>query len=210
MFGNIGHKRRDEKTNFKPISPYAVSKLYSHMMVNLYREAYNLFCCSGILFNHESPLRGDNYVTQKIIRDLVKVKIKKLPYVKLGNINVRRDWGYSEDYVKAMWKMLQESKADDYVISSGHIYSLKKFINKVSQNLGFKISWVGKGLNEKGIDKNSKKVIVKIDKKLFRPLDMPYSYGNSIKASKKLKWKSETSFDALIKLMCDAELKKNI
>ena len=99
----------------------------------MYREAYNLYCCSGILFNHESPLRGDNYVTQKIIRDLVRVKMKKLSHIKLGNINVRRDWGYSEDYVHAMWKMLQENKANDYVISSGHIYSLKSFINKVSQ-----------------------------------------------------------------------------
>ncbi len=210
MFGNTGHKSRDENTNFKPISPYAVSKLHSHWMVNMYREAYNLYCCSGILFNHESPLRGDNYVTQKIIRDLVRVKMKKLSHIKLGNINVRRDWGYSEDYVHAMWKMLQENKANDYVISSGHIYSLKSFINKVSQYLGFKIIWVGKNLNEKGIDKNTNKVIVKIDKKLFRPIDISYSSGNSSKARKKLKWKSETTFGDLIKLMCEAELKKYV
>tara|TARA_A100001035_G_C27544694_1_gene391290 strand:- start:41 stop:673 length:633 start_codon:yes stop_codon:yes gene_type:complete len=208
MFGNIKFKSRNEKTNFKPISPYAVAKLHAHSMVNLYREAYGLFCCSGILFNHESPLRGQNYVTQKIIMDLVKVKMKKIPYVKLGNINVRRDWGYSADYVIAMWKMLQQKTAGDYVISSGNTFSLKEFINRVSKNLDFNITWRGKDIDEKGIDKKSNKIIIRIDKKLFRPIDIPYSFGNSNKARRLLKWKPKTSFDTLIKFMCEEELKK--
>ena len=151
MYGNVKTKMQDENTNFNPISPYAISKLHSHWMIKLYRDAYGLFCCSGILFNHDSPLRGDEFVTKKIVRELIRVKLKKISCLHLGNIYAKRDWGYSMDYVEAMWKMLQKKKADDYVISSGVNYTVKEFINRVSKYLGFKIKWKGKGLNEKAL-----------------------------------------------------------
>ena len=206
MYGNSSTKRQNENTTFEPISPYAVSKLYSHWMINLYREAYDIFCCSGILFNHESPLRGNEFVTKKIISDLAKVKFNKISSVRLGNIYAKRDWGYSEDYVEAMWMMLQQKKPEDFVISSGKTYTVKDFINKAANHYGFNLIWVGKGLKEKAMDKKTKKTIVKIDKKYFRPTEVNYLYGDSTKAKKILKWSPKTNIDELIKKMCDFEL----
>ncbi len=208
MFGNVKSKFFDEKTSFQPISPYAVSKLNAHWMINLYREAYGLFCCSGILFNHESPLRSEEYVSKKIISELIKVKYNKSKYFTLGNIYAQRDWGYAEDYVEAMWKMLQQKTPEDYVISSGMTNSVKTFINKASKYIGIDLKWSGKGINEKGIDRSTGKVIIKIDKKFFRPIDIQYKHGKSNKAKKILKWRPRTNFDDLVGLICDAELKK--
>lgn len=208
MYGNNDKRIQDEKTSFMPISPYAISKLHAHWMLGLYRKAYNLHCCSGILFNHESPLRSNEFVTQKIISGLIKIKFGLLPYIKLGNIYVKRDWGYSADYVQAMWKMLQQKKADDFVISSGNTRTVKDFVKQVAIYLGLNLIWQGKGIKERAINKNNNKVIVKIDKKFFRPNDIESSYGNSNKAKKILNWKSKTSFENLVKIMCDAELKK--
>ena len=208
MYGNVSSKRQDESTSFKPVSPYAISKLYAHWMVNLYRDAYDIFACSGILFNHESPLRGNEFVTKKIVTELAKVKFNITPHLKLGNINSKRDWGYSKDYVEAMWLMLQKSKPDDYVISSGMTYTVKSFVDKASKYYNFDLEWSGKGLNEKAVDKKSGKTIVKIDKTFFRPTEVNFLYGNSIKAKKILKWETKTSFEDLIRIMCDAELKK--
>ena len=208
MFGNVMLKVQNEKTSFHPISPYAISKLHSHLILNIYRSAYGIFCSSGILFNHESPLRGNGYVTRKIVRDLIKVKKNTLSFLVLGNIYSRRDWGYSVDYVEAMWKMLQQNKADDFVISSGETHTVKTFINKTAKYIGFDLIWKGKGLGEIAINKKDNKVIVKIDKKFFRPIDVKYTYGNSNKAKKILKWLPKTNFDDLIKIMCDEELKK--
>ena len=208
MYGNAKSNRQNELTSFEPISPYAASKLYAHWMVNLYREAYDIFCCSGILFNHESPLRGGEFVTKKIITDLARVKYKNLSHLSLGNIYSKRDWGYSEDYVEAMWKMLQQKKAEDFVISSGKTYTVKDFINKASKYYGFNLIWKGTGLSEKALDKKTRKVIVRIDKKYFRPTEVNYLYGNSTKAKKKLKWSPKTNIDQLIKKMCDYEIKK--
>ena len=208
MYGNVKTKMRQENTSFHPVSPYAISKLYAHWMLRLYRDVYNLHCCSGILFNHESPLRGDEFVTKKIVADLIKVKFKIIPYVMLGNIYVRRDWGYSMDYVEAMWKMLQQKKADDFVISSGITHTVKTFINKVAKNLDFELDWKGKGLNEYAVDKGTKKTIIKIKKEFFRPTEVVYAYGNPSKAKKILKWEAKTNFHALVKIMCDAELGK--
>ena len=208
MYGNVSSKRQDEGTSFKPVSPYAISKLYAHWMVNLYRDAYNIFACSGILFNHESPLRGNEFVTKKIVTELAKVKFNITPHLKLGNINSKRDWGYSKDYVEAMWLMLQKSKPDDYVISSGMTYTVKSFVDKAAKYYNFDLEWSGKGLNEKAVDKKSGKTIVKIDKTFFRPTEVNFLYGNSSKAKKILKWDTKTSFEDLIKIMCDAELKK--
>ncbi len=209
MFGNVKSKRQNENTSFEPVSPYAVSKLYSHWMIKVYRDAYDLYCCSGILFNHTSPLRGDEFVTKKIIGDLIKVKLKKISHVNLGNIHVCRDWGYSLDYVEAMWKMLQQKKPEDYVISSGITHTVKDFINKVAKYLEMDIFWQGKDLDEVAIDKKSGKKIIRIQKKFFRPNDINHTYGNSYKARTTLNWNPKTDFNTLVKLMCDTELKKN-
>ena len=208
MYGNSVSKIQNENTNFQPTSPYAISKLYAHWMVNLYREAYNIFCCSGILFNHESPLRGREFVTKKIISDLARVKFNLIPHVKLGNIYAKRDWGYSKDYVGAMWKMMQQKKPDDYVISSGSTNTVKSFVNKAARHFDLDLIWTGRGLNEKAMDKNTKKVIVKIDKKYFRPTEVNFLFGDASKAKKTLKWSPKTNINELIKKMCDYELKK--
>ena len=208
MYGNVNSKIQDEQTSFNPISPYAISKLHAHWMLGLYRNAYNLYCCSGILFNHDSPLRGNDFVTKKIVSDLIKVKFKIIPCIHLGNIYAKRDWGYSVDYVEAMWKMLQKKKPDDYVISSGINHTVKNFVDKVSKYLGFNLKWSGTGLKEKAIDKKSKKTIVKISKEFFRPIEIKSTFGNSQKAHKMLKWRPKTDFNSLVKIMCDAELKK--
>ena len=209
MYGNAKSTHQDENTPFNPVSPYAISKLYSHWMVNLYRDAYDIFCCSGILFNHESPLRGDEFVTKKIVRDLINIKSNKLSTLRLGNIYSKRDWGYAMDYVEAMWKMLQLKEADDFVISSGKTYTVKTFINKTAKYLGFDLVWRGKGLDEKAIDRKTNKIIVKIEKNFFRPTEVEFLYGNSKKAKKILKWSPKTNIDDLIKIMCDSELKKH-
>ena len=160
------------------------------------------------MFNHESPLRGKEFVTQKIVTELAKVKFNTIPYLKLGNVYSKRDWGYSMDYVEAMWLMLQKKQPDDFVISSGMTHSVKSFINKAAKYYGFNLVWSGKGLNEKASDKTTGKIIVKIDKKFFRPTEVNHLYGDSNKAKKILKWKPKTSFDELIRLMCSSELSK--
>ena len=210
MYGNISSKRQDEKTIFEPISPYAVSKLYAHGMVNLYRKAYNLFCCSGILFNHESPLRGNEFVTKKIVTDLAKIKFGMTSHLSLGNIYSKRDWGYSEDYVEAMWLMLQQRTADDFVISSGKTFTVKQFVNKAAKQFGFDLVWSGKGVNEKAIDRKTNRTIVKINKNFFRPTEVNSLYGNSAKAKRILKWYPKTSLDKLIKIMCEYEENKYV
>jgi GDPmannose 4,6-dehydratase len=207
MFGKNSRKQ-NETTNFLPVSPYAISKLYSHWMINLYRDAYGIFCCAGILFNHESPLRGEEFVTRKIVSELAKVKAKKIPYLELGNIYSRRDWGYAMDYVEAMWKMMQKKTPDDYVISSGITHTVKEFVNRSAQYFGYNIEWRGKGLKEVGYDKKTSKIIVKISKKYFRPTEVNLLIGDSTKARKSLKWKPKTGFNELVRIMCEAELKK--
>ena len=161
MFGNTNSIQHDEATNFKPVSPYAISKLYAHKMVEVYRDAYNLFCCSGILFNHTSPLRGDEFVTRKVIVDLIKIKHNIIPCLFLGNIHVKRDWGYSGDYVEAMWKILQHNKPEDFVVSTGVAHTVKDFINKVAKYIELDINWKGEGLNEVAVCNDTKKEIIK-------------------------------------------------
>ena len=208
MFGNSKTNRQDENTTFEPVSPYAASKLYAHWMVNLYRDAYDIFCCSGILFNHESPLRGNEFVTKKIVSDLARIKFNKLSHLSLGNIHSKRDWGFSEDYIEAMWMMLQQKKPEDFIISSGKTYTVKEFVNKSAKYYGFELIWQGEGLNEIAIDNKTKKTIVKINKKYFRPTEVNFLYGNSRKARKVLKWSPKTNINELIKKMCDYEISK--
>mgnify|MGYP001429645014 CR=1 FL=1 len=208
MYGNSTAKTQNEKTEFKPVSPYAISKLYAHWLVNMYRDAYGLFCCSGILFNHESPLRGDEFVTKKIISNLAMIKYGLSSKMSLGNIYSKRDWGFSKDYVEAMWKMLQQKKPDDFVIATGKQYSVKDFVNTAAKELDIKIKWTGKGSNEKGIDCKTNKVIIEIDKKYFRPTEVDSLKGNYNKAKKILKWSPKINFKKLVKEMVESDLKE--
>ena len=205
MFG-ASKPPQSEKTNFYPRSPYGVAKLYAHWITINYREGYKIFACNGILFNHESPIRGETFVTKKIVTALCAIVKSGSGNLYLGNLYAKRDWGHAKDYVTAMWKMLQQKEPKDYVISTGKQYSVKYFVNLVSQELGMKIIWKGKGINEKGYLNN--RAIISIDKKYFRPLEVDSLLGNSSKARKELKWKPHYDIYSLVKEMVSEELKK--
>ena len=207
MFGKVLEVPQNEKTPFYPRSPYGVSKVYAHWITVNYREAHNIFACNGILFNHESPIRGETFVTKKIVSALCKIKKKKQKKLFLGNLNAKRDWGHARDYVLAMWKMLQMKKPDDYVISTGKQYSIKDFANLVMLELGIKFSWKGKGINAKCYDNNGN-CIIECDRAYFRPLEVDTLLGDSSKARKILKWKPKTHIKELVKEMVKVELKK--
>ncbi len=206
MYGKVQQIPQNEKTDFYPLSPYGVAKLYAHWITKNYREAYNIFGSNGILFNHESPRRGETFVTKKIISALVKIKIGKQKKLFLGNLDAKRDWGHARDYVEAMWKILQQKKPDDFVIATGKQYSIRQFINFVSKKLNMRIRWSGKGINEKGYDLVSKKNIIFVDKNYLRPLDVNTLLGNAAKARKQLSWKPKTSIHQLIEEMISEEV----
>ena len=206
MYGKVKYSPQSEKTNFYPLSPYGVAKLYAHWITKNYREAYGIFGCNGILFNHESPRRGETFVTKKIIRALVRIKTGKQKNLFLGNLNSKRDWGHARDYVEAMWKILQQKKPDDYVIATGKQFSIRQFINLVSKKLNMKIIWKGKGLKERGYDIFTKRNIIFIDKNYIRPLDVNTLLGNANKARKKLSWKPKTNINQLIEEMISEEM----
>ncbi len=206
MFGEHGKKKQNEFTNFHPRSPYATSKVFSHYTVQNYREAYKMFAVSGILFNHESPLRGEEFITRKVSLGLTRIIAGKQKILKLGNIYAKRDWGYAKDYVEAMWKMLQVKKPEDFVIATGKTYSVKDFINKCIKILNLNTKWIGKGLNEKLIDLDRKKPIIVIDKKYFRPSEVNILKGDYAKAKKILKWSPKTNLDNLAKIMIKSDL----
>jgi GDPmannose 4,6-dehydratase len=204
MFG-ASKPPQNEKTFFYPRSPYAAAKLYAHWTTINYREAYGIFACNGILFNHESPIRGETFVTKKIVRGLCDIIQEKNNKLYLGNLYAKRDWGHARDYVRAMWKMLQMKKPKDYVIATGKQYTVKDFINLVAKELKMKIIWKGKGLNEKGFWK--KKPIIIIDQKYFRPTEVNALKGDSSLARKELGWKPLININSLIKEMVVEELK---
>ncbi len=206
MYGKVQESPQNEKTNFYPLSPYGVAKLYAHWITKNYREAYNIFGCNGILFNHESPRRGETFVTKKIIRALVRIKMGKQKQLFLGNLDSKRDWGHARDYVEAMWKILQQKRPDDYVIATGKQLSIRQFINLVTKKLNLKIIWKGKGLNEKGFDTVTKKNIILVDKNYLRPLDVNTLLGNANKARKQLSWKPKTNINQLIEEMVFEEI----
>ena len=206
MYGKVQEIPQNEKTDFYPLSPYGVAKLYAHWITKNYREAYNIFGSNGILFNHESPRRGETFVTKKIISALVKIKMGKQKKLFLGNLDAKRDWGHARDYVEAMWKILQQKKPDDFVIATGKQYSIRQFINFVSKKLNMRIKWLGKGINEKGYDSISKKNIIFVDKNYLRPLDVNTLLGNAMKARKQLSWKPKTSIHQLIDEMISEEM----
>ena len=209
MFGRTKEKFQNEKTPFHPASPYGVSKCFAHWITKNYREAYNIYACNGILFNHESPIRGETFVTQKIVQGLVRIKKGAQKKLFLGNLYSRRDWGHAEDYVEAMWKMLQQKKPDDYVIGTGKTFTIKDFVNRAARRLDLNIKWIGKGIKEKGINIENKKVIIECRKRYFRPLEVDYLKGNASRAKKILKWSPKISINNLIDEMVQYELKNN-
>ena len=211
MFGKVQEIPQTEKTNFYPRSPYGVSKLFSHWMTINYREAYGLFACNGILFNHESPRRGETFVTRKVTMALCKIKLGLQKKLILGNLSAKRDWGHAKDYVEAQWLMLQQKKPDDYIIATGKNYSVKQFIEMCAQYLDIKLKWKGKGIDTKAFDENGN-CIITCSKKYYRPSEVDTLLGDYSKAKTKLKWKPKISFQNLVKEMIDSDyhnLKKN-
>ena len=206
MFGRTREKFQNEKTPFYPASPYGVSKCFAHWITVNYREAYNIFACNGILFNHESPIRGETFVTKKIIQGLIRIKYGYQKKLFLGNLYSKRDWGHARDYVEAMWKMLQQKKPNDYVIGTGKTFTIKEFVNKSAKKIGLKIKWVGKGINEKALNIENKKVLIECKKRYFRPVEVNYLKGNAQRAKKLLKWSPKISIDSLIDEMIEHEL----
>ena len=206
MFGKVIEIPQTEKTPFYPRSPYGVSKVFSHWMTINYRESYKMFACNGILFNHESPRRGETFVTRKITLGLVKIKLGLQKKLVLGNLHAKRDWGHARDYVEAQWLMLQQKKPDDYVIATGKQYSVKYFVNLVAKELNIKIKWKGKGINEKAYDENNN-LLVECSKKYYRPSEVDTLLGNPSKAKRLLKWKPKVSIQELAKEMVEEDLK---
>ena len=207
IFGNT-EIPQNEKTPFRPRSPYAISKLYAYWTTVNYREAYNIFAVNGILFNHEGPRRGETFVSRKITRAVVEIFKKKRNFFTLGNLNAKRDWGSAKDYVESMWLMLKAKKPSDYVISTGKSYSVKNFVEEAFKHINVKIIWRGKGLKEVGVDKKTGKVHVKVDPVYFRPTDVDELRGDSSKAKRELKWKPKTSFKKLVSEMMESDLKE--
>ncbi len=206
MFGKVLEVPQRETTPFYPRSPYGCAKVFSHHIAVNYREAYNMFVCNGILFNHESPRRGQTFVTKKVTKGLANIKLGKQDVVYVGNLNAKRDWGFAKDYVEVMWLMLQQDKPDDYVVATGETHSVREMIEVAGSYLGFTITWKGEGLDEVGIDAKTGKTIIKIDPEYFRPSEVDLLIGDATKAKQKLGWEPKVGFKELIKIMCEADL----
>ena len=208
LFGKVAEVPQRETTPFYPRSPYGVAKLYSYWIVVNYREAYDLFASNGILFNHESPRRGETFVTRKITKAAVRIKEGLQDILLLGNLNSKRDWGYAPEYVEGMWRILQQEKPDDFVLSTGESHSIKEFVELAFDEVGIELYWKGEGKNEKGFNKKNDKIIVAIDENYYRPTEVDLLIGDSSKAKKILNWESKTSIKKLIKIMIESDLKK--
>ena len=205
LYGLVQETPQSETTPFHPRSPYGVAKLYGYWIVKNYREAYGMHCSSGILFNHESPRRGETFVTRKIVRGLKAISEDKQVLLKLGNLDARRDWGHAKDYARAMWLMLQQDTPDDYVIATGHQFSVRTFVEKCAPYFGYNIEWYGKGEDEIGVDRKTKKTIIQVDSRYYRPSEVETLLGDATKAKEKLEWEPEVTFDELVKDMCENE-----
>lgn len=208
MFGMVQHVPQTEETPFYPRSPYGVAKLYGYWITKNYRESYNLFACNGILFNHESPRRGETFVTRKITRGLARIKLGLDEELYMGNLEAKRDWGYAKDYVEGMWMMLQQDQPDDYVLATNETHTVREFIEVSAKALDIDLEWRGKGLEEEGIDAATGKVIIRIDPQYFRPAEVDLLIGDYAKAKKMLGWKPRVTFSGLAKIMVDADLKE--
>jgi len=225
MYGKVAEIPQTETTKFYPRSPYGAAKVYAYWITVNYREAYNMFACNGILFNHESPIRGETFVTRKITRAVARIKLGIQKSLYLGNLDSKRDWGFAKDYVRAMWQMLQQEEPDDYVISTGEAHSVREFVEKVFKEIGIQINWEGRGVNEVGIISDINRelpnsdtlnnillktgdVVVRIDPQYFRPTEVEFLLGDASKAKEKFDWEAVVSFDELVKLMIEEDLKE--
>ena len=202
LYGLVQETPQKETTPFYPRSPYGVAKLYGYWITKNYREAYGMYACTGILFNHESPRRGETFVTRKITQALSKISVGLQDCLYLGNLNARRDWGHAKDFVEAMWLMLQQDEPDDFVIATGTQYSVREFVEKSAPYFGLHIEWEGEGLNEIGIDKLTKKTVIRVDPKYFRPSEVETLLGDATKAKEKLGWEPRITFEQLVEDMC--------
>ena len=208
MYGKVQEIPQKETTPFYPRSPYGVAKIYSYWLTINYREAYNIYACNGILFNHESPRRGNSFVTKKIAESVAKIKAGKLNKIRLGNFDAKRDWGYAKDYVEAMWLMLQLEKAEDFVIATGETHTVREFVEHAFQHIGIKIAWRSKGVDEVGYDSKTDKTLVTIDPYYFRPTEVDILIGDATKAKEKLNWEARVKFKELVDIMMEYELSK--
>lgn len=208
MFGKVRETPQNEETPFYPRSPYACAKVYAYWITVNYRESYDIFACNGILFNHESPRRGETFVTRKITRGLARILSGKHPCIFLGNLDAKRDWGYAKDYIEGMWLMLQQKKPEDFVLATGETHSVRDFVEGCMRLLKIDFVWRGKGVNEKGIDQKTGKTLIKIDPQYYRPAEVDLLLGDPSKAEKRLGWKAKTTFKKLVKIMLVADLKK--
>lgn len=206
MFGKVQEVPQSEKTPFYPRSPYGAAKVYAYWIIKNYREAYGMYACNGILFNHESPRRGQTFVTRKISMGLCKIKLGIDKKLFLGNLDSKRDWGYAKEYVEAMWLMLQQKRAEDYVIATGETHTVREFIEESCKLLKIPLAWKGKGVDEKGINKETGEVIVEIDPRYFRPTEVDLLIGDPKKAKKELGWSAKTKFKDLVKIMVEADM----
>ena len=209
MFGKVQEIPQKETTPFYPRSPYGVAKLYAHWITINYRESYNIFGCSGILFNHESPLRGLEFVTRKITDGVAKIKLGKIDYIELGNLDAKRDWGYAKEYVEGMYLMLQAEKPDTYILATNKTTPVRDFVKLAFKAAGIEIEFKGKGIEEVGIDKKSGKTLIKVNPKFFRPAEVDLLIGDYSKAKKELGWEPKTSLEELAKIMVEADLRRN-
>ena len=202
LYGLVQEVPQKETTPFYPRSPYGVAKLYAYWITKNYRESYGMYACTGILFNHESPRRGETFVTRKITRGLSKISCGLQDVLYLGNLNAKRDWGHAKDYAEAMWLMLQQESPEDYVIATGQQYSVREFVEKSADYFGMDIVWQGEGLDEIGVDRNTGRVVIKVDDKYFRPAEVESLLGDATKAKEQLGWEPKISFDELVEDMC--------
>ena len=208
LYGKVQEIPQKETTPFYPRSPYGVAKIYSYWLTINYREAYNIFACNGILFNHESPRRGNSFVTKKIAESVAKIKADKLKKISLGNLDAKRDWGYAKDYVEAMWLMLQQETAEEFVISTGETHTVREFVEKAFKYIDIDIAWKGSGVEEFGYDSKTEKILVTIDPYYFRPTEVDILIGDATKAKEKLNWEASVKFEELVDIMMEYELSK--
>ncbi len=209
LFGGLPNTApQSEKTPFYPKSPYGVAKLYSYWITVNYRESYNLFACNGVLFNHESPRRGETFVTRKITRAVASIMAGKQEKLSLGNMDAKRDWGFAGDYVEGMWRILQQEKPDDYVLATNETHTVREFVELAFKEVGIDLKWQGTGVDEKGIDKKTGKVLVDVNPRYFRPAEVELLWGDCTKAEKELGWKRKVSFKGLVSMMVDSDMKE--
>jgi GDPmannose 4,6-dehydratase len=207
LYGKVQEVPQTETTPFYPRSPYGVAKLYAYWITVNYREAYGMYACNGILFNHESPVRGETFVTRKITIALSRIKLKLQKCLYMGNIDAKRDWGHARDYVEAQWLMLQQNQPDDFVIATGEQHSVREFIELAGSRLGINIKWSGSGEEEVGVDLETNEIIIRVDPRYYRPTEVESLLGDPSKANRELNWKASTSFEELVNEMSDADLK---